>query len=124
MSVSNFQSILNKYVLLKYYLAMKDIDVIVQKVKVSVAILTDLNVLPYQTAVIKWRNFNKDICTNCNWIELLKIKHNYDLYKTFIFIKKFLYKFRIIIFYEYANLKTANIGWQKYTKAKNTNGKG
>ena len=33
--------------------------VIVQRVKVSVAILTDLNLLPYQTAIIQWRNFNK-----------------------------------------------------------------
>ena len=35
--------------------------VIVQRVKVSVAILTDLNLLPYQTAIIQWRNFNKDM---------------------------------------------------------------
>ena len=54
----------------------------------------------------------------------MKIKHNDDLYKTFILIRKFLYKFRIIILFENANLKTANMGWQKYTKAKNTNGKG
>ena len=52
--------------------------VIVQRVKVSVAILTDLNLLPYQTAIMQWRNFNKDISTNYNWILLLKIKHNYD----------------------------------------------
>ena len=52
--------------------------VIVQRFKVSVAILTDLNLLPYQTAIMQWRNFNKDISTNYNWILLLKIKHNYD----------------------------------------------
>ena len=36
-------------------------SVIVQRVKVSVAILTDLNLLSYQTAIIQWRNFNKDM---------------------------------------------------------------
>ena len=36
-------------------------SVIVQRVKVSVAILTDLNLLPYQTAIIQSRNFNKDM---------------------------------------------------------------
>ena len=35
--------------------------VIVQRVKVSVAILTDLNLLSYQTAIIQWQNFNKDM---------------------------------------------------------------
>ena len=35
--------------------------VIVQRVKISVAILTDLNLLPHQTAIMQWRNFNKDI---------------------------------------------------------------
>ena len=35
--------------------------VILQRVKVSVAILTDLNLLSYQTAIIKYRNFNKDM---------------------------------------------------------------
>ena len=40
--------------------------VIVQRVKGSVAILTDLNLLPYQTTIIQWRNLNKDICTNYN----------------------------------------------------------
>ena len=35
--------------------------VIVQRVKVSVAILTDLNLFSYQTAIIQWRNFNKDM---------------------------------------------------------------
>lgn len=42
--------------------------VIVQRVKVSVVILADLNLLPYQNATIQWRNFNKDICTNFNFI--------------------------------------------------------
>ena len=35
--------------------------VIVQSVKVSVAIVTDLNLLPYHTGIIQWRNFNKDM---------------------------------------------------------------
>ena len=35
--------------------------VIVQRVKVSVAIVNDLNLLPYQTTIIQWRNFNKDM---------------------------------------------------------------
>ena len=41
--------------------------VIVQRVKVSLAILTDLNLLPYQTVIIQWRNFDKVICTKYNW---------------------------------------------------------
>ena len=36
-------------------------SVIVQRVKVSVAILTDLNLLPYQITIIQWSNFNKDM---------------------------------------------------------------
>ena len=35
--------------------------VIAQRVKVSVTILIDLNLLPYQTTIIQWRNFNKDM---------------------------------------------------------------
>ena len=41
--------------------------VIVQRVKVSLAILSDLNLLPYQTVIIQWRNFDKVICTKYNW---------------------------------------------------------
>ena len=44
------------------------LTVIVQRVKVPVAILTDLNLLPYKTAIIQWRKFDKDICTSYNWI--------------------------------------------------------
>ena len=40
---------------------MHTMSVIVQRVKVSVAILSDLNLLPYQTAIIQLRNFNKDM---------------------------------------------------------------
>ena len=36
-------------------------------------------------------------------------------------MKNFLHKFRIITLFENANLKTANMDWQKYAKAKNTN---
>ena len=59
-------------------------------------------------------------------MQLLKTKHNYDLYKTFILIKKFLYKLGIIILFENANLKTAKYGLTKtqMTKAKNTNDQG
>ena len=73
--------------------------VIFQRTEVFVAILIDLNLLPYQTAIIWWRNFNKDICT---------ISTTHDIYKTLTLIKKFLYKFRIIIFFENPNLKTVN----------------
>ena len=58
---------------------------IVQRVKVSVAILNDLKLLPNQTTIIKSRNFNKDICTNYNWIHsywklntnMISIKHSF-----------------------------------------------
>ena len=40
---------------------MHTMSVIDQRVKVSVAIPTDLNLLPYQTVIIQWRNFNKDL---------------------------------------------------------------
>ena len=40
----------------------------------------------------------------------MKIKHNYGLYKTFISTQKFLYKFRIVILFENAILKTAKYG--------------
>ena len=36
---------------------------IVQRVKVSVDILTDLNLLPYQTAMMQQRNSDKETCT-------------------------------------------------------------
>lgn len=36
--------------------------------KKSVGILTDLNLLPYQTAIMQQRNFNKDVCTIFDWI--------------------------------------------------------
>ena len=57
----------------------------------------------------------------------MKIKHNDDLYKTFILIKTFLYKFRIyniIILFENANFKAAKCGLTKtqMAKAKNING--
>ena len=58
----------------------------------------------------------------------MKIKHNDDLYKTFILIEKFLYKFRIynniIILFENANFKAAKCGLTKtqMAKAKNING--
>ena len=51
---------------------------IVQTVKISVTILTELYLLPYQTAIIQWRSFDKNICTNFNWISLLKSKQNYS----------------------------------------------
>ena len=51
------------------------------------------------------------------------MKHNYDLYKTFNLIKTSLYKFRIIVLFENANLNTAKCGLTKYAKTKNTNGK-
>ena len=38
-------------------------SVTVRRVKVSVAILTDLNLLPYRTAITQLRNFNKGTCT-------------------------------------------------------------
>ena len=38
-------------------------SVIFRRVKVSVAILTDLNLLPYRTAITQLRNFNKGTCT-------------------------------------------------------------
>ena len=37
------------------------VTVTVPRVKVSIATLTDLNLLAYQTAIIQWRNFNKDM---------------------------------------------------------------
>ena len=57
----------------------------------------------------------------------MKIKHNNDLYKTFILIEKFLYKFRIynnIILFGNANFKAAKCGLAKtqMAKAKNING--
>ena len=68
--------------------------------RVEVSVLYWFEFYHCQTAIdiIQWRNFNKNVCTNYNWIYLLKIKHNYNLYKTSILIKKFLYKFRIILF--------------------------
>ena len=51
---------------------------IVQTVKISVTILTDFYLLPYQNAIIQWRSFDKNICTNFNWILLLKSKQNYS----------------------------------------------
>ena len=39
-------------------------------------------------------------------------------------MNKCLYEFRIIILIENENLNTANMGWKKHEKAKNTNGKG
>ena len=38
-------------------------SVIVWRVKVSVAILTDPNLLPYRAAITQLRNFNKGTCT-------------------------------------------------------------
>ena len=43
----------------------------------------------------------------------MKIRNNYDLYKTFISIKEILYQFRIIILFENANLKAAKSGLTK-----------
>ena len=42
--------------------------VIVQRVKVSVAVLTDFELLPCQTVIIQWRNFNQEMYTNFKWI--------------------------------------------------------
>ena len=52
------------------------------------------------------------------------MKHNYDLHKTFILIKKFLYKLGIIILFENASLKTAKYGLAKYAKTKTKMAKG
>ena len=41
--------------------AVKRECVVVLRIKVSAAILTVLNLLPYQTAIIQLRNLNKDM---------------------------------------------------------------
>ena len=93
---------------------------IVQRVKVSAAILTDLSLLLYQTAVIQWRILIKIYVQIITEYSYWKSKTTM-IYKAFILMKKFLYKFRIIILSENANLKSPNMGWQKYTKAKYKN---
>ena len=56
-----------------------------------------------------------------NMATLLKIKlnykHNCDIYKRLTLIKKFLCKFKIIILFENANLKTANWADSKIYKS-------
>ena len=59
------------------------------RVKLSVTFLTDFNLLPYQTDIIQWRNFYKDIYKIITEYSYWKLNTNYDLYKTSFLSKSF-----------------------------------
>ena len=89
--------------------------VVFQRVQVFIAILTDLNLLPYQTAIIQRTDLIK-IC--------LQMLTEYSYWKiNATIIKKFLCKFGMIILFE--NTKWLFSGLSaKYIKTKNTKYKG